>query len=267
MSDASPPPPDPYDEANDPFGTGDTWEYALDYWPTEIRNAAALAAALALSRAMIAWRDGGPPAPLDIIKEALNASNAELCRTAVGTLPRVIHAREHPYDTLISLWESVRAPARAAMAWRASMICQNLTESEQLDFRTRGLRDKSKWVRSHAASNAGRSGFAPILPVLKEAIAAEPDESVRIDLAAAHDLIDHGYYVFEHDEDSDHISLLLLSHDCFGGGKCIVSVSRAEVNRIGLEAAIAREQEEIDERARDFDRFVESWSEGDEAPD
>jgi|GEM_PF-3229810 len=267
MSDASPPPPDLYDEANDPFGTGDTWEYALDYWPTEIRNAAALAAALALSRAMIAWRDGGPPAPLDIIKEALNASNAELCRTAVGTLPRVIHAREHPYDTLISLWESVRAPARAAMAWRASMICQNLTEAEQLDFRTRGLRDRSKVVRGHAASNAGTSLFAPALPLLQDIAANDPDKCVRGDAELARDLIDHGYHILKDDDDSDCVSFVVLSHTCLGIGTCYVGVSRAEVDRIGLEAAIARKKEEIDEESRDFDRFVESWSEGDEAPD
>ncbi|QKK07594.1 MAG: hypothetical protein HND58_05050 [Planctomycetota bacterium] len=35
---SAPPPPNPLDKPNNPFGTGTTWEDALDYWPTRVKT-------------------------------------------------------------------------------------------------------------------------------------------------------------------------------------------------------------------------------------
>ncbi|HZW09888.1 MAG TPA: hypothetical protein VFF69_08285 [Phycisphaerales bacterium] len=249
-------PPDFIDNADDPFGTSQPWEYALEYWPTIVRNARALAAARALSHAMIVWRDGGPAAPLDIVRDALDASDPEVRITATCTLHRVVHAQDQPFHALIDLWNSVRAPGRAAMAWLAGLHCRDLSEAEELDFRARGLRDRSKVVRLRAADDAGLCRFAPILPLLRDVAANDPVETVRIEAEVARDLIEHGYHVF----DADHpecISLVVI--DTAGGGwsKCYTGVLRSEVARVGIDAAVAHVRRELEEEALEIAELID----------
>lgn len=252
---SAPPPPDALAKPNNPFGTGTTWEDALDYWPTRVKNPKALAAAIDLTHAMIAHRDGGPPAPLHTVRAALNAPAAEVRTTAADALPTVLAAQPRPFDTLIDLWTSVRAPGRAQMASRAGLCRSTLSEPQELDFRSRGLRDRSKLVRRHAAGAAGDHLFTPILPLLNHVASHDPDEPVRHEARVAADLIEHGYHLHNQSNNTDCITLTLLTRGHGWRARVITAIPRSDADRIGLHAAIARLQHELDEETRDFDRW------------